>query len=80
AQEIMLQQRNPKTPLGIVSGATRDHELVCLTTLEKMLDQDQNIGMQTTVIIGNSATFVFGDKMITPRGYSAKYGLAGKEK
>ena len=77
AQEIMLEQRDPKTPVGIVSGATREHESVCLTTLEKMLDQE--IGMQTTVIIGNSATFVLGDKMITPRGYSAKYGLADKK-
>ncbi|CAK8721925.1 Precorrin-3B C17-methyltransferase [Candidatus Electrothrix gigas] len=77
AQEIMLKQRNPKTPVGIVSGASREHESVCLTTLEKMLDQE--IGMQTTVIIGNSATFVFGEKMVTPRGYSAKYGLAGKK-
>lgn len=78
AQEIMLGYRDPQTPVGIVSGAGRKHESLCLTTLEKMLDKD--IGMQTTVIIGNSATFVFGDKMVTPRGYSAKYGLAGKKK
>jgi precorrin-3B C17-methyltransferase len=75
AREIMLEHRDPQTPVGIVSGATREHESVCLTTLEEMLDQE--IGMQTTVIIGNSATFVFQEKMITPRGYSAKYGLAG---
>jgi len=36
---------------------------------------DEEIGMQTTVIIGNSATFVFQDKMVTPRGYKDKYGL-----
>ncbi len=77
AQEIMLEQRDSQTPVGIVSGAGRAHESVCLTTLEKMLDQE--IGMQTTVIIGNSTTFIFGDKMVTPRGYSAKYGLAGKK-
>ena len=29
--------------------------------------------MQTLVIIGNSQTFVHGDRMITPRGYLAKY-------
>jgi precorrin-3B C17-methyltransferase len=77
AREIMLEHRDPQTPVGIVSGATRAHESVCLTTLEKMLYQE--IGMQTTVIIGNSATFIFRDKMVTPRGYSAKYGLAGKK-
>ena len=78
AQEIMLEHRDPQTPVGIVSGASREHESVCLTTLAAMLDQD--IGMQTTVIIGNAATFIFGDKMVTPRGYSAKYGLADNRK
>jgi precorrin-3B C17-methyltransferase len=72
-REIMLAYRSPDTPVGIVSGATREHETVRLTTLEKMLDEE--IGMQTTVIIGNSQTFVWRDKMVTPRGYSRKYGL-----
>ena len=36
---------------------------------------DQEIGMQTTVIIGNSTTFIWQNKMITPRGYRAKYDL-----
>ena len=73
AREIMLEHRSPDTPVGIVSGATREHERVRLTTLSKMLDEE--IGMQTTVIIGNSQTFFWRDKMITPRGYSRKYGL-----
>ncbi|RUM34910.1 MAG: precorrin-3B C(17)-methyltransferase, partial [Desulfobulbus sp.] len=69
----MLEYRNPSTPVGIVSGATRAHETVQLTSLDQMLEQE--IGMQSTVIIGNSASFVFNDKMITPRGYKKKYGL-----
>lgn len=73
AREILLASRAPDTPVGIVSGATREHETVRLTTLAAMLDEE--IGMQTTVIIGNSQTFVWRDKMITPRGYSRKYGL-----
>ena len=73
AREIMLQHRSPATPVGIVSGATREHETVRLTTLGTMLDEE--IGMQTTVIIGNSQTFVWRDRMVTPRGYSKKYGL-----
>ena len=73
AREIMLEHRPPETPVGIVSGATREHETVRLATLATMLDEE--IGMQTTVIIGNSHTFVWRDKMITPRGYSKKYGL-----
>lgn len=73
AREIMLEHRNPQTPVGIVSGATRPHETVRLTSLSAMLDEE--IGMQTTVIIGNSTTFVYRDKLITPRGYRDKYGL-----
>lgn len=64
--------------MGIVSGASRSHEAVCLSSLENVLDQD--IGMQTTVIIGNSTTFIFQDRMVTPRGYSDKYGLADCKK
>ncbi len=73
AREIMLAHRDPLTPVGIVSGATRPHETVRLTTLEHMLEEA--IAMQTTVIIGNRATFVADNKMITPRGYKDKYGL-----
>ena len=72
-REIMLAHRAAETPVGIVSGATREHETVRLTTLAQMLDAE--IGMQSTVIIGNSQTFVWREKMITPRGYSRKYGL-----
>lgn len=73
AREIFMEHRDPSTPVGIVQGASRDNESVVLATLENMLEKE--IGMQTTVIIGNSQTFVWKDKMITPRGYSKKYGL-----
>ena len=33
------------------------------------------ITMQTTIIIGNSCTYSWRGKMITPRGYSRKYAL-----
>jgi len=75
ARQIMLEYRAPQTPVGIVSGASRPHETVCLTTLDNMLEAE--IGMQTTVIIGNTTTFVFQGKMVTPRGYKNKYGLQG---
>ncbi len=71
AQEIFLSCRDPKTPVGIVTAATRDNEKIVITTLAQMLDQE--IGMQSTVIIGNSQTFTWHDLMITPRGYSKKY-------
>ncbi|PIE60329.1 MAG: precorrin-3B C(17)-methyltransferase [Desulfobulbus propionicus] len=72
-QKIFLQHRSETTPVGLVQGASRDNESVILTTLGAMLEQE--IGMQTTVIIGNSQTYTWRKKMITPRGYSHKYGL-----
>lgn len=38
-----------------------------ITDLEKLPDED--VDMQSTVIIGNSNTYVADGKMITPRGY-----------
>ena len=73
AREIFLSHRDPKTPVGIVTAATRDNEKIVITTLDEMLEQE--IGMQSTVIIGNSQTYTWKDLMITPRGYGDKYQL-----
>ncbi|MFS1512685.1 precorrin-3B C(17)-methyltransferase [Chengkuizengella sp. SCS-71B] len=73
AQNILLKYRSPDTPVGLVKSAYREREFVQITTLEKMLEFD--IGMLTTVIIGNSTTFLYDGKMITPRGYQRKYTL-----
>ncbi|GGG13890.1 precorrin-3B C(17)-methyltransferase [Paenibacillus abyssi] len=72
-QRILLKYRSPDTPVGLVKSAYRDREHVVLTTLASMLEHD--IGMLTTVIIGNSTTFLYDGKMITPRGYQRKYTL-----
>jgi len=77
AQRILLQYRSPDTPVGIVKSAYREREHVVVTTLAQMLEHD--IGMLTTVIIGNSSTFVYDGKMITPRGYQRKYTLSSDE-
>jgi len=74
AREIILCHRQPETPVGIVTAATRENETIVLTTLEKMLDAD--IGMQSTVIVGNSTTKMWKDFMITQRGYADKYSLS----
>jgi len=73
AREIFLDHRLPSTPTGIVTAATRDQEKVIVTTLEDMLEEE--ITMQSTVIIGNTTTYVWNGKMITPRGYADKYNL-----
>lgn len=73
AQRILLKYRSPDTPVGLVKSAYRDSQKVVLTTLRDMLDHE--IGMLTTVLIGNSSTFFYEGLMITPRGYQRKYTL-----
>lgn len=74
ALEIIGGMRPPSTPVGMVRGATRAHELVIVATLETF--DPANVDMQSTVIVGNSATFIRDGKMITPRGYGDKYQLS----
>ena len=56
-----------------MKSAYRERQEVMITNLEEMLNHD--IGMLTTVIIGNSSTFLYDNKIITPRGYQRKYTL-----
>ena len=71
AQRIMLQYRDPKTPVAIVKSAYRELQEIQMVTLDKM--SDCKIGMLTTVLIGNSSTYMQEGLMITPRGYANKY-------
>lgn len=72
AQEILLNYKDPGTPVGVIKSGLRHGQSVVLTTLEKMLDSE--IGMLTTILIGNAASFTYLDRfLITPRGYSGKY-------
>ncbi|UKS30702.1 precorrin-3B C(17)-methyltransferase [Paenibacillus sp. HWE-109] len=75
-QRILLKYRSPLTPVGIVKSAYRDRQHTVVTTLEDMLNHD--IGMLTTIIIGNSATKLYEGLMITPRGYQRKYTLSAE--
>jgi len=68
ARQILLQHKDPRTPVGLVTNAYRQEQRIVLTSLEKMVEHPVN--MLTTVIIGNAETFVLGDCMVTPRGYS----------
>ncbi len=73
AASIIKKHRSPDTPVGIVKQAMRDGERVIITTLKDFLNYD--IDMQTTVIIGNSMTFVSDRWMVTPRGYKMKENI-----
>jgi precorrin-3B C17-methyltransferase len=72
-QKILLRYRRPETPVGIVKSGLRQGQRVVQTTLADMLNHE--IGMLTTILIGNSTTFTYEGLMITPRGYQHKYEL-----
>ncbi|MFW5930944.1 MAG: precorrin-3B C(17)-methyltransferase [Desulfosalsimonas sp.] len=73
AKKILLEYRDPETPVGLVTSAMRENENIELTTLQAL--DTARVGMQTTVFTGNSKTFVYGNNMVTPRGYEGKYEL-----
>ncbi|ENO85685.1 precorrin-3B C(17)-methyltransferase [Thauera aminoaromatica] len=78
AQRIFLRHRDPATPVAIVKSAYRPRQRIEFSTLERMAEAD--IGMLTTVLIGNSNTFVRDGLMVTPRGYANKYAVDGSER
>ncbi|MDD2990945.1 MAG: precorrin-3B C(17)-methyltransferase [Zoogloea sp.] len=73
AQRLFLRHRHPDTPVAIVKSAYRPKQRVELTTLSRMIEAD--IGMLSTVLIGNSNTFIRHGLMVTPRGYANKYDV-----
>ncbi len=73
--EILLEHRDPETPVGIVHGASRDDEETLITDLGTLpeLGEAEVVDMTTTVVVGNEETYVWDDRMVTPRGYETKY-------
>lgn len=71
AQRILLQYRRPDTPVAIVKSAYREAQDIQMVRLDEMTEC--KIGMLTTVLIGNSSSYLQAGLMITPRGYANKY-------
>jgi precorrin-3B C17-methyltransferase len=67
AVDILLKHKKPDTPVGIVKNAGREGNQKVITTLSKI--DYELVDMTTVLIIGNSTTYIKGEKMITPRGY-----------
>lgn len=78
AQRLFLRHRHPDTPVAIVKSAYRPKQRIELTTLARMAEAE--IGMLSTVLIGNSNTFVRDGLMVTPRGYSNKYEVGAGQR
>ena len=68
AFEIMGEFKDKSTPVGIVKDVAREDEEKIICTFETM--DFEKVDMTTMVIIGNKATYIHDDLMITPRGYT----------
>lgn len=74
AKNILLETIEKERPAAIAKAVTRPDEEIIITTLEN-IDNVGILGMNTTIIIGNSNTYVNDLYMITRRGYGNKYNL-----
>ena len=72
ARQILLEHRSGDTPVGIVGDAFRPSQRVTVTDLAHLEEVAEQIDMVTTVVIGNSTTFLHEGRVITPRGYEKK--------
>ena len=66
-KEIFQESRSPETPVGYVRQAGREEETVVVTTLRDF--DPEEVDMFTVMLIGNSQTYQFQNRMVTPRGY-----------
>jgi len=69
-KELFLQERDPSTPVGYVRQAGREEQQTHVTTLAAF--DPEEIDMFTVLIIGNSQSYEWGKRIITPRGYYRK--------
>lgn len=70
AVELVLEHRDPTTPVGIVKDSGRPGTKIRLTSLDS-IDYEE-VDMLSILLIGNSQTFIKEGKMVTPRGYRVK--------
>ena len=72
ARRILLEKRGEDTPVGLIRDAYRPGQRVMVTTLRELDDRMSDVDMFTTVVIGNSNTYLHQGFMVTPRGYENK--------
>lgn len=68
AFKIMGEFKSGSTPVGIVKDVGRVEQEKFVCTFDTM--DFERVDMTTMVIIGNKSTYIEGDLMITPRGYT----------
>lgn len=67
ALAILRAHRPPTTPLAFGRNVMRPDERIVLTTLAEA--DPTRADMFTVVLIGNSRSYLFGERLVTPRGY-----------
>ena len=72
ARRILMEHRSGDTPVGIVGDAFRPNQRITITDLDHLEEVSPQIDMVTTVVIGNSTTYLHQGRVITPRGYEKK--------
>jgi precorrin-3B C17-methyltransferase len=77
AQQILLEHRSPDTPVAVVRSAMRESAWKHLATLSDIPFEE--VDMQSILLVGNSMTYVWEGRMITPRGYLQKYSVRHAE-
>lgn len=76
-KELFMLERSPETPVGYIRQAGRDEQDVHITTLADF--DPEEIDMFTLVLIGNSQSYFYEDKIITPRGYYGEMKMKKEE-
>ncbi len=66
--EKFRPHRSPQTPCGVVSNAFRPDQKSQIVAFEDLFSMQ--FDMLTTLVLGNDATRVVHNKMVTQRGYS----------
>ena len=72
ARRILLEHRDGATPVGLIRDAYRPGQRIAVTDLDGLEARYEDVDMFTTVVIGNSSTYMHQGFMITPRGYEEK--------
>lgn len=67
---ILLEYLKPDTACGYVRNIGREGCMCETCTLTEL--KDKEVDMFTTVFVGNSTSEIFGNKLVTPRGYKIK--------
>ena len=68
ALKIFQEVRAPETPVILARSVYRQEEVIEISTLQEV--NVESIDMLTLLLIGNSSSFRFQDRVVTPRGYS----------